>query len=236
MRYLTTALIWLIVAAMPAAHAEPLLTVGTTGDYRPVTWLNRETGKYEGTDITLIRAFAHDEGMKISFVGTSWPALMQDLTDHRFMMAVGGISNTKARAKQALMSAPLTLTGKVALVRCGEESRFGSLAAIDKAGVRVVENPGGTNERFARTHIHTATLLMAPDNHAPFDWLKGGKADVMFTDSIEATYVEDKQEGLCAVHPDKPYTQVEKIFLFRKDQQALRDRFNRWFKSHRQAK
>jgi len=221
----------LFVLAVPAS-AEATLTVGTTGDYRPVTWLNKETGRYEGTDIALVTAFAKAEGYSLRFIPTTWPDLMPDLTAGHFMMAVGGISKTEARAKVALMSAPLAITGKVALVRCGEESRYGSLGAIDRAPVRVVENPGGTNERFARAHIHTATLTVTQDNHAPFALLKAHKADVMFTASLEAEYRQRRKEGLCAVHPEAPYTRVEKVFLFSKDQKALRDRFNAWIEEH----
>ncbi|MCJ9429539.1 transporter substrate-binding domain-containing protein [Kordiimonas marina] len=223
------AFLLLLVIAVPAS-AETVLTVGTTGDYRPVTWLNKDTGRYEGTDIALITAFARDEGYSLRFVPTTWPTLMADLKAGHFMMAVGGISKTEARTKAALMSVPLAITGKVALVRCGEESQYDSLEAIDRAGVRVVENPGGTNERFARAHIRTATLTVTKDNHAPFALLKAHKADVMFTDSLEAEYRQRRREGLCAVRPDAPYTRVEKVFLFRKDQKALRDRFNAWVK------
>ncbi len=52
----------------------------------------------------------------------------------------------------------------------------------------------------------------------------------MFTDSIEAVYKMQQNKNLCAVNPEKPYTKNEKVFLFRKDQQQLRQIFNQWFK------
>jgi cyclohexadienyl dehydratase len=113
-------------------------------------------------------------------------------------------------------------------VRCDETEKFISLDAIDQAGIRVVENRGGTNQQFALSKIDRATIIIVPNNAKPFDYLKSGKADVMFTDSIEAIYRQKQNKGLCAVSPDKPYTRVEKVFMFRTDEAGLRDSFNRW--------
>lgn len=205
------------------------MRVGTTGDYPPVTYRDPKTGRFSGQDISLIEAFAEDEGYRVELVMTTWPTLMQDLLAGRFEVAVGGISRTEERAAQALLSRPLAITGKVALVRCGDQERYGSLAAIDTPETRVVEDRGGTNEQFARAHLKHAALIVVPDNQEPFDYLREGRADVMLTDSIEAVWRQQTTAGLCAVRPDEPYTRVEKVFMFRKGQGALRDRFDRWF-------
>lgn len=76
--------------------------------------------------------------------------------------------------------------------------------------------------------VQRAQLIVLPDNETPFDYLADGRADVMFTDSEEALYRQRITPGLCAVRPDHPYTHVEKVFLFRKDQGVLRDDFDRW--------
>ncbi len=214
---------------MTPREAQAVLRVGTTGDYPPVTSYDAATGTFSGQDIALIEEFAQDERSRLAFVLTSWPSLLADLGAGRFAVAVGGISRTGHRQKLALISRPLAITGKVALVRRGEEQRYASLAAIDTPGTTVVEDHGGTNEQFARGHIKQATLVVLPDNQAPFAYLRQGKADVMFTDSVEALYRQDIMPDLCAVRPDQPYTRVEKVFLFRRDQCALRDRFDRWW-------
>ncbi|WP_136659791.1 transporter substrate-binding domain-containing protein [Nitratireductor sp. XY-223] len=220
-------------AALGVAFADPVLKVGTTGDYRPLTWYDTKTQSYEGSAIDLVEAFARDRGYEIRFVGTTWPTLMQGLTGGEYQMAAGGISKTDARLKVALASAPVEHSGKVPLVRCGDEQRFATLADIDKAGVTVVENRGGTNEKFALANIRNATLIIVPDNHQPFDYLRAGRADVMFTDSIEALYLQGKDSGLCAVNADHPYDPVDKVFLFRQDEGALRDEFNAWLKGRK---
>lgn len=218
-----------LLFSMPAAAED--IHVGTTGDYRPVSWWNEATQAFEGVDIDLIKAFADENGHTVVFVHTSWPSLMADLQAGKFTVAVGGISYTPERAQVALTSDTIHLDGKVALVRCGEEEAFDSLVKIDRPSIRVVENPGGTNEKFARETLKQAELAVLQDNHAPFHALLSRKADVMFTDALEATYKESEGKGLCGVNTDTPYTSIRKVFLFAKGQDALLQSFNTWLES-----
>ena len=50
-----------------------VIRVGTAGDYCPMSFLNPETGKYEGFDADLAEDLANYLGVKIEFVPTSWP-------------------------------------------------------------------------------------------------------------------------------------------------------------------
>ena len=209
-----------LALAHSAAADESTVRVGTAGDYQPLTWYDASTGAFSGLAIDMVEAFAEDQGLTIEFVRTSWPTLMEDLLAGDFDMAVGGISWTQQRADQALTSVPVRSSGKVALVRCGEEELYDSLQAIDRTDVTVVENRGGTNERFALAQI---------DNARPPEYLLAGEADVFFTDSIEAVYIEGLGQGLCAVNPDHPYIHDDKVFLFADDETDLRDAFDQWF-------
>lgn len=223
------ATVFALALTQSAASNESTVRVGTAGDYRPLTWYDPATGAFSGLAIDMVEAFAEDQGLTIEFVQTSWPTLMDDLLAGNFDMAVGGISWTQQRADQALTSVPVRSSGKVALVRCGEEDLYDSLRAIDQQDVTVVENRGGTNERFALSQIDHATLIIVLDNAQPPEYLLAGEADVFFTDSIEAVYIEGLDQGLCAVNPDQPYTHDDKVFLFAEDEADLRDAFDRWF-------
>ena len=50
-----------------------VIRVGTARDYCPMSFLNPETGKYEGFDADLAEDWANYLGVKIEFVPTSWP-------------------------------------------------------------------------------------------------------------------------------------------------------------------
>lgn len=204
------------------------LRVGTTGDYKPLTWRDPETGVFSGCDIAMATAFAAAQDLAPTFVATTWADMLDDLVTGRFQMAVGGISRTADRESSALLSDTIETTGKVAVVRRGEEHRYSTLDAIDRDGVRVIENRGGTNERFGLAKIHNAEIILVPDNHLPFEFLRAGNADVMFTDLLEAQYLEEQGTGLCTANPAAPFTHVEKVFLFRKEEAELQQTFNQW--------
>ncbi|MEM9242579.1 MAG: transporter substrate-binding domain-containing protein [Pseudomonadota bacterium] len=221
----------LVTVSIHAATKPSTLVVGTTGDYPPLTRYHPDTRTFSGSAIQLIEAFAKATHRRIKFVRTTWVDLSNDLQQGKFQMAVGGISSSPERAKLFLMSDPVLRFGKVALVRCGDEGKYNTLKKIDCYPTRVVENLGGTNAQFAHDHIKNAVLIIVPKNALTFDYLIHNKADVMFTDSTEAIYRQQQHDGLCAVNPAKPYTNETKVFLFRKNEQALRQQFNAWLKT-----
>ena len=228
MHFLKIFLVAMGLSVILNATANPnILRVGTTGDYPPLTFLNPQTHQYQGTDITLIEAFAKAEHLQIQFVQTTWPTLSQDLLADRFDLAIGGISDSPERQQQFLVSNPIGYTGKIPLVRCADVTQYQTLAAINQPNVRVVENVGGTNLSFAKQSVPKAQLIIVQNNQAPFVYLSQNKADVMLTDSTEAIYRQQITPGLCAVNPThflSPAT--AKVVLFRKDEESLQHEFN----------
>ena len=145
-----------------------VLRVGTTGDYRPFTALDKATGAYSGFDIDLAHSLADALGVKVEFEPTSWPTLARDFDAGAFDIAMGGVSVTLERAKKGFFSAPYLREGKTPIARCADKAKFETLAEIDRPGVKVIANPGGTNERFDRAHLHAAEIVVHPDNHDDF--------------------------------------------------------------------
>jgi cyclohexadienyl dehydratase len=70
--------------------ARGKLRVGTTGDYRPFTYFDKQTGKFEGYDIDMAVALAKAMGVEAEFVQTSWPDLSKDFSADKFDIAMGG--------------------------------------------------------------------------------------------------------------------------------------------------
>jgi cyclohexadienyl dehydratase len=162
-------------------------------------------------DIELARDLAIALGVVPKFVATSWPRLMEDLAAGAFDVAMSGVSLTAERQRAGYFSVPYYSGGKTPIARCGEIGRFGSLAAIDQPGVRVIVNPGGTNDRFASEHIRTANLLYHSDNRSIFAEIIQGRADVMITDRIEVQLQSARHPELCSTmsgnlnHQQKAY-------------------------------
>lgn len=206
------------------------LTVCTTGDYKPYTYLNKETGKFEGIDIDLMQRLGESLGKEVEvvFVQTSWSNLMKDFTSGACDIGAGGISVTLDRSQKAFFSVPSARSGKTPITRCENVEKYQTLAQIDQPGVQAIVNPGGTNEKFARATLKQAQIAVFPDNVTIFDQILLGKADLMMTDAEETRLQQKLRPGLCAVHPDKPFTFSEKAFLLPRGDVAFKHYVDQW--------
>jgi len=140
---------------------------------------------------------------------------------------MGGVSVSPARAARGTFSTVIYVDGKRPIARCADQDRFTSLAAIDQPGVRVVVNPGGTNDEFARANLSHAALAIHPDNMTVFDEILAGRADVMVTDGIEADHQAFIHPELCPTHVAVPFTRLEKAYLLRNDPDLIHE-VNDW--------
>jgi cyclohexadienyl dehydratase len=204
------------------------LRVGMTGDYRPFTFLNKATSTFEGFDVDMAEALGKSLGVKVEFVQTSWPTMMKDFEADKFDIVTGGVSITLDRQKKGLFSTPIMREGKTPIARCADVAKFASIADIDKPTVRVIVNPGGTNERFARANLKAAKIEVYKDNVTIFDQIAKGDADLMITDASETRFQQKQHPGvLCAVHPDHPFDFSEKGIWIQRDE-ALKDFVDQW--------
>jgi cyclohexadienyl dehydratase len=172
-----------------------VLRVGTTGDYAPFSV--EQNGALTGSDIELAELLARHLGVTAIFVQTSWGRLVDDLRADRFDLAMGGVSVTPARMAAGSFSAPYSSGGKTILSRCEDAKRFRALEAVDRRGVRVIVNPGGTNEQYVRSNIHRANVVVFPDNRTIFDEIRARRADVMITDDVEVELQTHRHPDLC---------------------------------------
>ena len=202
---------------LDAIMAKGTLRVGTTGDYRPFSYLNPESKQYEGLDIEMAQSLAQALGVKLELVPTTWANLMKDFEADKFDAAMSGVSVTLDRAKKGYFTIPLMREGKTPIARCTDKGKFETLADIDKPEVRVIVNAGGTNEKFARANIKKANIEVWKDNVTIFKQIADGKADLMMTDSSETLYQQKLNPQLCAVHPDKPFDFAEKAYWLQRD-------------------
>jgi cyclohexadienyl dehydratase len=211
---------------LPAIAQRGAVRVCSTGDYRPFTYRDPQ-GNWSGLDIEMAHDMAARLGVRLDLVPTTWANLINDLND-KCDAAMGGISITLKRAKQAIYSAPYLRDGKAAIVRCADASRFGTLDDIDRPGVRVVVNPGGTNADFDKEHLRNAQIATYPDNNTIFEQLSNNAADVMITDASEIRWETNQDPQLCGVSLDHPFTFEQKGYLVPQPATDLQQWINQW--------
>lgn len=173
----------LIACAAFAAHAERPLRVAVTGDYPPLCE-RTQTGDYVGFDPDVARAFAAQRGYAIEWVPVAWPDLAAALAAERFDVAMTGVTVRPERAIAGRFTAPVAVSGALALVR---DPALASLAALAAPGAALTVNAGGHLERVARARFPQATITALPDNPAVLAALVSGAAPAVLTDTLEAT-------------------------------------------------
>lgn len=216
-------------------QARGELLVGTAGDYQPMSFLNPDTGLYEGFDAELAEDLADSLGVKLTYVETSWPTLMDDTLAGNFDLAICGITVTDARKEQALMSDGYFGNGKTLLIRAEDMEKYKSLEDINKPEVRVMENPGGLNEKFARENLPDATIIIHEVNEEIPGLIADGEADVMITEIMEAGYYAGKDSRLAAPLIDKPFTRGQLGVLMPKGSEDLLEYVNDFLKKEKES-
>ena len=208
-------------------HERGVLLVGTTGDYRPLSYKEPATGEYWGFGIDVAAEIAENLGVSVSYVPTSWPSLSADVqTSDLFDFAIGGITITDARLETMAMSEGYLCNGKTILCRKEDAGKYRTLEDIDKPEVRVMVNPGGLNEKFAREKLPECTLMVNEKNEEIPARVAEGYADVMITEITEAPWYVQNDPRLAAPLLDEPFTRGQIGILMRKGQDDLMDKVN----------
>ena len=198
-----------------------VLKVGTTGDYQPMSYLDPVTGEYVGFDAELAEDLADDLDVDIEYVETSWPTLMDDVLAGKFDLAICGVTINDARKELALMSDGYLVNGKTILCRAEDAYKYTSLEAINRPEVRVMVNPGGLNEQFARENLPDVTLIIHDANQEIPSLVASGEADIMITEIVEAGYYVGQDDRLAAPLIYEPFTDGEIGILMQKGSEDL---------------
>ena len=198
-----------------------VLKVGTTGDYQPMSYLDPVTGEYVGFDAELAEDLADDLDVDIEYVETSWPTLMDDVLAGKFDLAICGVTINDARKELALMSDGYLVNGKTILCRAEDAYKYTSLEAINRPEVRVMVNPGGLNEQFARENLPDVTLMIHDANQEIPGLVASGEADIMITEIVEAGYYVGQDDRLAAPLIYEPFTDGEIGILMQKGSEDL---------------
>ncbi|MNG54586.1 Cyclohexadienyl dehydratase precursor [compost metagenome] len=195
--------------------ASGILRVGVPGDYAPLAWHDDITGKLQGFEIDLANEFGNELKARVEFVPTSWPELSRDLTSGKFDIAIGGITATAERAKTFALSREVLPNGKIALSHCKISALYLSPETIDRPGVRVVVNPGGTNQSFVERNIHHAQIIRMGNNLDTLQAIRNQTADVMFTDLLEGQYYHTTEPETFCLTMNQPFkgTESSKVWM-----------------------
>ena len=215
------------VSVLDKIIKKGVIRVGTTGDFSPFSYQSNGIAGYQGIDIELAKDLAESLDVEVQFVETTWSNLLSDLAADKFDIGMSGITIKLLRQREALFSIPLLSSGKVAITRDENVEKYQTLDAINQPSVRVIVNPGGTNEAFARANFPKAIIVENEDNLTIFQKIVDGEADLMVTDAIETLVQQQIHPELEAVNPDAPFNFFEMGYLLPRDH-TLKAYIDQW--------
>lgn len=201
-----------------------VLTVGTTGDYKPFTYF--DGSQYSGYDVDVAKHFAAQIGVELRFVNTTWKNLVVDLKQGKYDIAMGGITRRMSRQLAAEQSQGYMTFGKVFLVANGKQAQYDTLKEVNLPSVKVGVNIGGTNEKFAEQFLTNATIIKYENNLDVPKAVSAGKVDVMVTETPEALYYQTIDKTLQAVREENPFTKSQFGYLIPTGEQRLLNTVN----------
>ena len=165
--------------------AKPRLRIGIPGDYLPFGIINEGSqAGFAGHDIDLMEGLCREAVLTPQFILTSWPALFEELSVGRFDVAAGGVSWLPERAR-----------------RFDDLPRYAPFASV-----RVIKNPGGTNEAFVNAHLTRASVATVADNASIPARIASEVGDVMITDAFEARWYSARDVRLTLAFGGKGLT------------------------------
>lgn len=203
-----------------------VVRVGTTGDFRPMTYLNPETEEFEGYYIDIIRDFAADMGVEIEWVRTTWQDKVAGIAADRFDISTGASYNM-GRARQGAFTIPIAVVGTVPLTLAENEGRFNSWEDMNSPDVAVAVTLGTTFDQQANVFFPDAEIVRPDSGARDYQELLAGRADVSITSNIEAGSLVERFDNLVIV-PVEPRATVPNGMIVDRDEIEWLNYVNAW--------
>lgn len=236
-----------LAAAAPAQNAASaksrlqrvletgVLRVGTTGDFRPMSFRDAKTNEYAGHDIEVARELAKDLGVKVEFVPTEWKTLINGIQTDKYDVAMSGISMNVDRAKVAAFTMPYMEFGTVPVVRKKDVGRFKSWNDLDKANVTIATTLGTVFDQQAKEYFKVAKRKQVEAPALSYQEVLAGRAEACITSNVEAASLVQTYPELAIVPVDRARSRRPASLLVAQDDLVWLNFLNEWITMKRSS-
>jgi len=202
----------LLAGALPAAasagavldrvQASGTVRVCIWPDYYGITWLDPRTQQLSGIDITLSAAFAQDLGVRLRYVDSSFPLLVDNLLGDHCDIAMHAVGVLPARAARLKFSRPYLQSDIYAITT--RSGRIKAWDEIDRAGVQVAVQAGTFMEPVMAAALKNARLVVVKPPATREQALESGRVDVFMTDYPYSRRLLDNADWARLIAPPRP--------------------------------
>ncbi|UXH80772.1 ABC transporter substrate-binding protein [Roseateles amylovorans] len=173
-------------------------------DYYGVTYRHPRDDTLSGIDIDLSAALAKDLGVRLSYVESSFPRLVDDLNAERCDVAMFAIGQLPQRQALLAFTQPY-LQSDIYGVTTRANRVVKRWEDIDQTGVVVAVQAGTFMEPVMRQALTHARLLVVHPPATRERELESGRADVFMTDYAYSRRLLDNADWARLVAPPRPF-------------------------------
>lgn len=204
-----------------------VLRVGTTGDFKPMSFRDPASQAYVGYDIDVVRQFAEDMKVELEFVATDWKTLINGIVADKYDLTTSASLNME-RAKVAGYSDPYIEFGTVPMTLKENLERFNGWDSINQADISVAVTLGTVFEAQARSYFPDAEIKAVEAPARDFQEVLARRALVSVTSNIEAASLIETYPELTTVPVDAMRSRRPGAFLLPQGDQVWINYVNHW--------
>ncbi len=219
-------------ASRSLATIEPgALTVCTYTGFAPVSSKDA-SGEIVGTDITFVRHFAEQNGLRLKFKEADFAGIWERPGRDECDLAAAGIAPLDTRKSPGVVwSAPYFNVQRTLLIRKADAEKLRTIAYFK--GRTVAFTTGSTAEKDSRERAPEGTLFRGYTNQQePIADLLGGKIDAFGEGSISNEYLARIHPELAVIdaHEMRP---PETFSLPTREASHLLEKLDPWIGAHK---
>lgn len=192
-------------------------------EYYGVTYRDPRSRQLRGIDVDLSTALAADLGVRLVYVDSSFPTLIDDVRGNRCDVAMFAVGVLPQRQAALRFSQPY-LQSDVYGIAMRASRIVRSWTDIDKPGVNVAVQAGTTMEALMRDHLRQATLVVIAPPRVREQELQAGRVDVFMTDYPYSRRLLDNADWARLISPPRPFHPIPYAYAMRQDDEE-------WYKT-----
>ncbi len=192
-------------------------------DYYGITFRDPRSQRLRGIDIDLSAALAADLGVRVVYVDSSFPSLIEDVAGNRCDVAMFAVGVLPQRQQVLRFTRPYLQSGIYGIVT--RNSRIvRDWVDIDRPGVNVAVQAGTFMEPAMRATLKQANLVIVAPPQTREQELQAGRVDVFMTDYPYSRRLLDNADWARLISPPEPFHPLPYAY-------AVRPGDNEWFKT-----
>ena len=174
-------------------------------DYYGITWRSPLDQKLAGIDIDLSAELARDLRVKLQYVDSSFPKLVEDLTRDRCDVAMFAVGVTAPRQQVLRFTRPY-LQSDIYGVTTRNHPLVKTWDDIDKPAVKVAVQAGTFMEPVMRAALKRAKMVVIEPPQTREQELESGRIDVFMTDYPYSRRLLDRVDWARIVAAPSPFS------------------------------